>query len=590
MAVSSSSSSAHANALPESGAVSLDGVENIRGARGVTPRVVLLCLGLAFFFGYIIPVIDVRMANTFLGAAHLPPGAIGALLVLLLIVNPLLRLVSKRLAFSRNEVLTVYITTLFSALVPGHGSENFFIGQILGPFYFATRENKWLEFLQPYVKPWMTPALNADGSYNRTLVETWYTGSETIPWAAWIIPLVAWGTLIFVSYFMLGCLSVILRAQWSDREALAFPLLKLPLQMTEDVDHAEQFGVLGRFFRNPLMWIGFGIGVFVQLMNGLHYYYPDVPSVPLEITGNFFTEAPLNQVGWLPFKVWPIVVGVTFLLTSEISFSLWFFFLFLKFQLVAAYVMGFNPSTLPNLVGHVAGAKNFNGYQQIGAYLAYVAIVLWTGREHFKYVARRGLGLEKRTDAERLEPLSYPVAFWGFILSFAFMVAWSTAAGMRPDVALYLWGMYLVIAIALTRVIAEGGVLFVQQGWVPLGAITQIVGGGPGTWMAPSSVVPGSFIQAAMMTDMRGFIMPSFVQGFKLARDRNISTRPLMALIMAVIAISLCMGIYMNTKAGYQHGGLTLEGWFAQGGAKGPANNSSSLVAGVPDVNKGNVG
>ncbi len=102
---------------------------------GVTVRVVILCLALAVFFGYAIPIIDYRLFNTFLGATHLPPGAVGVLLVLLLIVNPLLAVVSKRLAFTRNETLTVYITCLFSCLIPGHGGENFIIPNLISPFY-----------------------------------------------------------------------------------------------------------------------------------------------------------------------------------------------------------------------------------------------------------------------------------------------------------------------------------------------------------------------------------------------------------------------------------------------------------------------
>ena len=62
--------------------------------RGVTPRVVIICLLLALLLGYLIPVVDYKLFNTFLGATHLPTGAIGALLMLVLVVNPLLRLIS----------------------------------------------------------------------------------------------------------------------------------------------------------------------------------------------------------------------------------------------------------------------------------------------------------------------------------------------------------------------------------------------------------------------------------------------------------------------------------------------------------------
>jgi hypothetical protein len=86
-----------------------------RESRGVTPRVVLICLALAVAFGYVIPIIDVKMKNTFLGAQHFPPAAVAVLLIFLLIINPVMKLLSRRGGFTRNELLTIYITCLFSS-------------------------------------------------------------------------------------------------------------------------------------------------------------------------------------------------------------------------------------------------------------------------------------------------------------------------------------------------------------------------------------------------------------------------------------------------------------------------------------------
>jgi hypothetical protein len=43
-----------------------------------------------------------------------------------------------------------------------------------------------------------------------------------------------------------------LRAQWSEREALAFPLLRLPIMLTEDMNRQGDH-TFGAFFRNPLL-------------------------------------------------------------------------------------------------------------------------------------------------------------------------------------------------------------------------------------------------------------------------------------------------------------------------------------------------
>ena len=558
-------------------------------AGGVTFRVVCLCLALAVFFGYIIPIIDVKLSNTFLGAAHLPPGAIAVLLFVLLVLNPVLKKVARRFALARNEILTVYISCLFSCLVPGHGAENFFVSNLIGPFYFAKAENKWLDFLNTTnLRPWFTPALqsgpySSSGGAAHDGIAGWYNGikigQETIPWGIWLTPLLMWGALVFAIYLMFACLSVILRAQWSDREALAFPLLRLPTDLTEDVDRNDKYGVFGRTMRNPLLWIGVGLAVFVQLLNGLHNYFAPVPAFPLEIdSSKLFSEAPWNQIGWTPFKIWPIVIGITFLLTSEISFSLWFFYWFLKFQNIIGYYSGYPSSSLPYAIGGSGNA--FQSFQVVGAFLMYAFLILWTGREHYLYVAKRAFGGARMGEEERSEALSYPVAFWGFVLSFAFLVGWCVFAGINPVLAFLMWSMYLVIGIGLSRAVVEGGLLFVQQGWTPLGAIAQLFGGANTAFLPPSSIVPASFVNTALMIDLRGFLLPSFIQSFKLAHDNKIKMKPLLALIMAVTTVTMVMGIWMNVRMGYHDGALTLNGWFAKDGAQQPAGNAATLLTG----------
>ena len=625
---------------------------------GITLRAALLSLGLAFFFGYIIPIVDMKMRNTFLGATHLPPGAVAVLVILLLTVNPLLKLIERqssrtalvfgamvvfaalaglcytrpgyydggipvllfwlfvagaalmlltlalglsRRPLSRNEILTVYISCLFSTLAPGHGAENVFVVNLIGPFYYATRENKWLDFLVPYIKPWMTPALetgpNGQAVYTdagKAVVDGWFNNSTSgqVPWGAWLVPLLVWGTAIAVMYFMMACLTTMIRKQWSESEALAFPLLRLPLELTEDVDKPNS-GLVGEFFRNPLMWIGFGIAVFIQMLRGLSGYFPDVPTFPLDInTSQLFTEAPWNQIGSTPIVVWPVIVGITYLLTAEISFSFWFFYWFIKFQLIGAYMLGFPSGSLPQPIGSFGGSKaTFTFYQLIGCYLAYVAIVLYTGREHLRHIMLRGFGRRKADAEEATEAMSYPLAFWGFVLSFALLVGWSIAAGLNPLLALTLWTLYIIIIIALTRVIAEAGILFVQHGWSPLGTLGQITGAGQGHWLlGASSLPPAAMIQGGLMTDLRGFIMPSFIQGFKLAHDRKIALRPLLILMLVCSLISMALGVYMNVKLGHEQGGLSLDPWYAGGASQQPALASSSLVKGVTDASYWNLG
>jgi hypothetical protein len=558
---------------------------------GVTPRVVVLCLALAVFFAYTISVIDYKFSNTFLGATHLAPGAIAVLLVLILAINPLLKLLSARLAFSRNEVLTVYLSCLFSCLVPGIGGNNYFVSFMIGAFYYATPENRWMEALR-YLPHWMTPALNADGSYNRALVESWFTGlraGESIPWQAWLVPLFAWGSFALATFILLGCLGVLLRAQWGGREALAFPLLRLPLELTQDLDNQSTLGRAKQsLIHQPLMWIGFAIAIVIQSLNGLNLYFPDVPNVPLDInTGALFTEAPWNQMGWTPMRVWPVAIGMSYLLTSEVGFSLWFFYWFIKLQLIAAYYMGFPPSSLPDAAE--SGGKIFTVFQDAGAHIAYVGLLIWIGREHLKRILLRAFGRARSDDEERGEALSYPLAFWGFIGAFAYMIGWSMLAGMTLLAALSLWTSYLVIAIVITRVVTEGGLIFVHHTWMPLGVMSQLAGSGPGTWLSlQNGAATAGMLEAGFVQDYRGSLLPSFVQSFKLAHDQGIHPKKLAWLIGTIILLSFVIAMHMNVRLGYDNGGLQLQGWYSKSGPQMAGRQPYELSKGVSHVSWAN--
>ena len=309
-------------------------------------------------------------------------------------------------------------------------------------------------------------------------------------------------------------------------------------------------------------------------MKGLHLYFPDFPDFPTSIpAGPLLSEAPWNQVGWMPdITVFPMVVGITYLLTSEISFSLWFFYLFMKFQNIFAYNIGYPVGTLPGADGFPD--KIFAGNQMGGCYIAYVALILWTGREHFKHVARRALGRAPATADEATEMISYPLAFWGFIISIGLMIGATIISGVRADIAIALWLSYLVLALGLARVAVEGGMLALQHGTNPLGAIARLINSGPSQWMTlENGATNAAFFQAGMVNHMRGFIMPSFIHGFKLAHDHKISRRPLGALIAATVLIAVIVSWITTVNLGYHDGGALSFGhrWWAQDGPKMPA-------------------
>jgi hypothetical protein len=145
----------------------------------------------------------------------------------------------------------------------------------------------------------------------------------------------------------------------------------------------------------------------------------------------------------------------------------------------------------------------------------------------------------------------------------------------------------VVFAIALTRVAVEGGMLSLLHDSLPLGTVAKLINSGPSLWLTPQSgIVPAAFLQAGFVVHMRGFVMPSFVQGFKLAHDRKIAPRPLMVLLAAVVVISLAMSLWMAVRLGYENGGLALgnKWWAKNTGAISFIDNNTRNATGQPLV------
>jgi hypothetical protein len=89
---------------------------------------------------------------------------------------------------------------------------------------------------------------------DKEALDAWYRGNTSVDRAAgylvhWTVPLLLWGVFFLVLVFLFGCVTVLFKKAWTENERLAFPIIQLPLAMTEPG---------GGFWRNGRMWIGFG--------------------------------------------------------------------------------------------------------------------------------------------------------------------------------------------------------------------------------------------------------------------------------------------------------------------------------------------
>lgn len=314
----------------------------------------LLSSGLAALNAWIENLLNVH----FLSGVQMPFGAIFSLAVLVLFVNgPLKRLQrgAKGLGgllspLSPTELMAVYVMLLFASLISTPGCDNFFLTTGTTLFYFSTRENRWAEMFYSYIPAHFAPGWDGH-TFQNQVIDPLYQGGlsfSQIPWHAWTLMLFSWGVLLSLVYSTLFFLSLVLRRQWIESEALAFPLVQLPLQMVDGGTNGT--APTTAFWGDKTMWAGTALAAGVHLMRGLNNYFPDWPTIS-SFQGNAFaielTEVPWNSAGNFNVEIFLGAVGIAYLLTRELSFSFWVFFLLFRMEMVLATMLGFPVSSLP---------------------------------------------------------------------------------------------------------------------------------------------------------------------------------------------------------------------------------------------------
>ena len=368
----------------------------------------------------------------------------------LISLNIALKRLLPQWAFSQGELLTIYVMLSLSTVISGLDMIQV-LGSLLGhAFWYATPENEWKELFFRYIPRWLAVD-------NKNVLEGYYKGDSSFftpeNIRVWLFPILSWSAFLFILMFIMLMINVIIRKQWTEREKLSYPIIQLPFLMTED-------GGSLKLFTNKLLWMGFAVAGFLDLINGLHYLIPAIPMLPIrniEI-GRYFTSKPFSAIGWTPVCFFPFAVGLAFFMPLDLSFSCWFFYLFWKAQLVFASIVG-----LENLAGFPYA---YYKPQASGAYIGVGVLAIFSLRRHIMAVIKKvftGKGTLRevryrytgRYDAT--EPIRYRLAVFLLIIGAFLLIAFCLKAGMSLWVILIFFAIYFTLSIAITRMRAELG-------------------------------------------------------------------------------------------------------------------------------------
>ena len=520
-----------------------------RRPQGITVRAVAMGALTMVLFAFVTPYSDYYLNGTFVSGNHFPLGAVFVFMALVLVVNPLLRKLYPEAQLSPAELIVIWCMMIVASGIPSSGLMRYWFSLQVGPFYYATPENQWEALFLQHIPRWSVPSTDPSGKVIKYFFEGLPEGMK-VPWAAWRVPILFWGIFVAMLYWSMFCLCVILRKQWVEQEKLNFPLTVLPLEMARQPEDGR---LVNSFMRDKLLWIGLMIPVVIHGLNGLHSYVNWVPTIPMTIPlQQLFHEPPWNAVSRVALRFYPSVIGFCYLLTLEVSFSFWFFFLFLQAEFITGSMVG-----VPINAGGYWG--RFAIHQQAGAFIVFAALLLWRGRRHLADVWRKAWHNDPNVDDSH-ECFSYRTAVFGLIGALLGISLWCKVIGMSFAMSLIATLLMLMILIVLSRLIAQGGLLFIYQNFCPYDIMTAAIG--PGA-MGTSTVALLAIQNIIFIHDARETMMPSIMNSMKIADGPKVHRRPLFYAMLLSIVVTIVFSGYAFMSLTYKYGGLNLPGnWF----------------------------
>ena len=515
--------------------------------RGITIRAVILGLLLMPLNALWVTIIEVRWYT--LDGTSLPLFITPIFfLFCLCLLNNAIRKIAPRIAFDPPELLAVYIMLVIGTSLAGHDLIQNLFGQITHADRYNTPERHYQENFFTYLKPasflLVRNIAAIKGFYQGGV--NWYNPIYLLPFLG---PLMWWAIFLGVLLGMCLSINILLRKAWTENEKLAFPIIQLPIAMT----NPEQHG--GSFWRNKLMWAGFAVAAVIDFVNGMHYLIPSWPmleQVKLFDIGQFFTSRPWNAMGGTNISMYPFAIGLAFFLPLDLSFSCWFFFVARKLFQVTGAVFGWDA---PSNVGFP-----YFEQQASGAWIALGVMVIWSLRKQFRGAFQIAFG-KTVTAISSEERMRYRGSFFTLIAGIAFLSWFSQQLLISPWVALIFFGLFFILSMAITRVRAEFGtpheIFYVNPRTVLV------------TLFGVNTVGAQSLTALSVLywynRGYRNHMMPNQLEAFKMAENAGMRQNKMIWMIVLASVFGILAAYWANLHVTFSEGATAkcagFKGW-----------------------------
>ncbi|HUU54147.1 MAG TPA: DUF6785 family protein [Armatimonadota bacterium] len=525
-----------------------------KAAEAVTPRAVVTGAIAVATLGVINPYLAFVSRTWDVGSGSLLNSTV-FVLFLLVVVNSLVIRIWPGRSFTRGELLVVYGMLIVSVGLAMQGGLPYIVSATTFPFYRASPGNQWEHLILPYIPLFLR--LNS-----LEHVSWFWEGAPAgagVPWGAWLMPLAAWGSFTLALMVAMFSLAALMRKDWIERQRLAFPLVDVPLAITGDDPRPS---LRSSILNNRVFWIGFAVPAVFVTLGWLHTLYPSVPSPQLYAieVGRYFAAKGLpwsvlaGSDGVRVSIIFP-VIGITCLLPAEVSLSLWLFYVLFQVQMLVW--ASFGVAEEGGTAALAINPRMFVAFQEAGGFLAISGVSLWQSRRALRAAWLQLLGRE-RAPADAYAPLSERWALLLFGVTNAFLLWWVMRAGMSWWSFAAIMGMFYAVLIGASRLVAAGGVMFVDTGFFPRTVVLRTIGAQP---LGPQSLAIYTYLSVIYMYDPMNLAMPQMMNSFKLVHSGRLrGTAFTLAALAALVAI-ITFGIPALLNMIHGKGAAALSRW-----------------------------
>jgi len=320
--------------------------------------------------------------------------------------------------------------------------------------------------------------------------------------------------------------------------------------------------------RSRLWWVGCLVPAVVFTINGLHHYFPQVGEIQTSVDlGELIVEPPWRAMAPFEspftFDFSPLIIGITYLLPLEVSFSTWFFFLITRLQLLLTEMAGLTEQrgVFVGLGGEWREWPPFFPFfsaQAKGGIFCLALLSLWTARHRFTDALRR--------NDDGTSPLSPRMTVAGWLGGSLLLVGWSVALGLPDGWAVVHLGLFFLLMIGVSRLRVAAGIPVVGIPFIVAAFIYVATGTGPDVF-SRRAYIAYALLAVLSYTSLGGLMMVQF-EGLKIADIGGVTKRRMGLALVLAFSIGLVVSPLFSLSTIYRDGIFALD---TQGGATSEA-------------------